>query len=176
MKTKSPPKKSTILLSLTALLAALCCVSTLVLVFPSPTGGYMNLGDTIVLLGCYLLGPTYGAAAAAFGSALADVMAGYALYAPATLIIKGAMALLAGTLYGLLGRKNAALPVCGIAAEGVMVCGYWLYDGLLLGSLAGSALGIPSNLVQGLFGVVASTLLTLSLKKIPYVREKFHHL
>lgn len=163
-------------LSLTALLAALCCMSTLVLVFPSPTGGYMNLGDTIVLLGCYLLGPIHAAAAAAFGSALADVMAGYALYAPATLIIKGSMALLAGTLYALSNRKTAFLPVCGIAAEAVMVGGYWLYDGLLLGSLAGSAVGIPSNLVQGIFGVAASTVLAISLKKIPYVREQFPNL
>ena len=176
MNTRPNLQSSTLKLSTTALLAALCCMATLVLVIPSPTGGYMNLGDTIVLLGCYLLGPTYGAAAAGLGAALADVMSGYAIYAPATLIIKAAMALLAGKLYALSGRKNIALPLCSTAAEGVMVAGYWLYDGILLGSLAGSAVGIPSNLVQGLFGVVASTLLTLSLKKIPYVREKFHHL
>ena len=40
----------------TALLAALSCVATLVIRIPSPTGGYMNLGDTVVLLGAYLLG------------------------------------------------------------------------------------------------------------------------
>ena len=163
-------------LSMTALLSALCCVATLVLVIPSPTGGYMNLGDTIVLLGAYLLGPVYGAAAAGFGAALADLVAGYAVYAPATFVIKDTMALLAGGLYSLLGRKNAALPVCGAAAEFIMVAGYWLYDGLLLGSLAGSAVGIPSNVVQGVFGVAASTLLALALKKIPYVREQFPRL
>jgi len=136
----------------------------------------MNLGDTIVLLSAYLLGPGYGAAAAACGAALADLMAGYATYVPATFVIKGLMALLGATLYSLFRRKNAALPVCGAAAETVMVAGYWLYDGLLLGSLAGSAVGILSNVVQGVFGVAASTLLALALKKIPYVREQFPRL
>ena len=42
-------------LVMTALLAALSCVATLVIRIPSPTGGYMNLGDTVVLLGAYLL-------------------------------------------------------------------------------------------------------------------------
>ena len=159
--------------TMAALFAALCCVATMVLVIPSPTGGYMNLGDTIVLLGAYLLGPLYGAAAGGLGAAMADLMAGYGMYVPATLVIKGVMGLLAGGLYRLLGRRAAALPVCGAAAEAVMVLGYWLYDGILLGSLAGGAVGIPANLVQGVFGVAASTLLALSLRKSGAVGGQF---
>ena len=40
-------------LVLTALLAAMTCVATLVIRVPSPTNGYMNLGDAVVLLGAY---------------------------------------------------------------------------------------------------------------------------
>ena len=36
---------------MTAAFAALACVDTMVIKVPSPTGGYMNLGDTVVLLG-----------------------------------------------------------------------------------------------------------------------------
>ena len=36
---------------MTAVFAALACVATMVIKVPSPTGGYMNLGDTVVLLG-----------------------------------------------------------------------------------------------------------------------------
>ena len=82
-------------LVMTALLAALACVATLVIRIPSPTGGYMNLGDTIVLLGAYLLGGAYGAAAGAVGPALADLISGYMVYVPATLVIKAVMALIA---------------------------------------------------------------------------------
>ena len=157
-----------------ALLAALACVATLVLTVPSPTGGYMNLGDTVVVLSAYLLGPWWGAAAAGIGSMLADLFAGYPAYAPATLVIKAVMALLAAVLYKALGKKNWAFLVCAVAAEAVMVVGYWLYDGLfIVNSLAGGAAGIPSNLVQAAFGLVVSTLLVTALRKSSYTRRQF---
>ena len=156
-----------------ALLAALACVATLVLTVPSPTGGYMNLGDTVVVLSAYLLGPGWGAAAAGIGSMLADLFAGYPAYAPATLVIKAVMALLAAVLYKALGKKNWAFLVCAVAAEAVMVVGYWLYDGFLMGSVMGAAVGIPSNLVHAAFGLIASTALALALKASKYVRDLF---
>ena len=78
-----------------AAFAALACVATMVVKVPSPTGGYMNLGDTVVLLGGYLLGPAWGALAGSIGPALADVLLGSPIYAPATLVIKAGMAALA---------------------------------------------------------------------------------
>ena len=165
--------RSILHLVMASVLAALSCAATLVLTVPSPTGGYMNLGDTVVLLGAYLLGPWWGAAAGGIGSMLADLMAGYALYAPATLLIKGTMAFLAALLCRVLGKKGMAVILCGAVAEAIMVFGYWFYDGLLMGSLAGAAVGIPSNLMQAAFGLAASTALTLTLKKSAYVRELF---
>ena len=164
------------LLVMTGLFAALGCVATMVLVVPSPTGGYMNLGDTAVLLGAYLLGPVYGAAAGGIGPALADLFAGYGIYVPATLVIKALMGLTAALLFRLLRRKNWSLLVCGGAAEAIMVAGYCLYDALLAGSLAGGLIGIPSNLVQAAFGLAASTFLALALKSSGYVRRQFPEL
>ena len=173
MKQQSANSTSLRLLVLAALLAALGCVATLVLRVPSPTGGYMNLGDIIVLLGAYLLGPLWGAASAGVGSALADIIGGYPLYAPATLLIKAAMALLAAWLYHLLGKKNMALVVGGTAAELLMLLGYWIYDGFLMQNLIGAAAGIPGNLMQAAFGLTASSLLTIVLKKNPYICAAF---
>lgn len=161
---------------MTALLAALACVATMVLVVPSPTGGYMNLGDAVVLLGAYLLGPAWGALAGGIGPAMADLLAGYTVYVPATLVIKAVMAVLAGLLYKALREKPGGLLVCSIVAEIPMVVGYWLYDGLLMHSLSGSAAGIPSNLAQAAFGVVASVLLAGLLRKSAYVRREFPRL
>ena len=160
----------------TALLAALSCVATLVIAIPSPTGGYMNLGDTVVLLGAFLLGGAYGAAAGAIGPALADLISGYAAYVPATLVIKALMALLAAAVYHAGGKKPWALVLSGAAAEVWMVAGYWLYDGFLMRSLAGSLAGVPSNLVQGAFGVIVSTALALALKGVRPVRDRFPNL
>lgn len=171
------------LLVTTGLFAALSCAATMALQIPSPTGGYMNLGDTAVLLGAYLLGPVCGAVAGGVGSALADLLSGYPVYVPATLIIKAVMAVIAAGLFRVLGRKGILL--CAAAAEIPMVAGYWLFDALLTSlssggafslCLAGSAAGIPSNLVQAAFGIAASTLLTLALSRSAYVRREFPRL
>lgn len=156
-----------------SVLAALTCVATMVITIPVPTGGYLNLGDTVVLLSAYLLGPWWGAAAAGIGSGLADLMAGYTLYAPATLVIKASMAALAALLYRGLGRKSGALVPCGLVAEAVMVLGYWGFEGILAGSLMAAVGGLGANLLQGVFGLAASTALAAALKKSPWVKEAF---
>jgi uncharacterized membrane protein len=58
--------------------------------------------------------PLYAVIAAGLGSMLADVFAGYAAYAPATLVIKAGVALIAALVYCRFARKHslrAALPV-----------------------------------------------------------------
>lgn len=156
---------------LCALMAALSCAATMVIRVPSPTGGYMNLGDAAVLLGAFLLGPWYGAAAGGVGSAMADALSGYPVYVPATLIIKAVMAVTAGLLLRALRGRGTLLAA--LAGEVPMVLGYWLFDALLLGSLAGSAAGIPSNLVQAAFGAAAAALLAAALRKSSYFRGRF---
>ena len=165
---------STFKIVLTALFAALICVATMLIQIPIPaTGGYVNLGDGIILICAYLINPLYAVIAAGLGSMLADLFAGYPVYAPATLVIKAVMALLAAVLYEALGKKNWAFRVCAVAAEAVMVVGYWLYDGFLMGSVMGAAVGIPSNLVQAAFGLIASAAPALALKASTYVRDLF---
>ncbi len=132
----------------TALMAALCALLTLSIRLPSPMGGYINLGDCAVLLSAWLLGPAHGALAAGLGSALADLL-GYPLYAPATLVIKGAMALLAGICLRHFHRPMVGMAVAGLAAEAVMVAGYWLFEAAVLGMGPGAAANVPFNLVQG---------------------------
>ena len=166
---KTTNGNQTRMLVMTGLFAALGCVATMVLQVPSPTGGYMNLG-------AYLLGPVYGAIAGGVGPALADLLSGYGIYVPATLVIKALMGLAAALLYRALKKQNWALVVCGVAAEAIMVIGYWLFDGILVGSLAGSAAGLPSNFVQAAFGLIVSTLLALVLKRSGYVRREFPNL
>ena len=153
------------IIAITGVLAALTCAATMVVRVPSPSGGYMNLGDTLVLLSAWLLGPWYGAAAAGIGSALADLI-GYPLYAPATLLIKGGMAIIAGLL--LRRGKGRLLP-----AEALMIVGYWVFDGILTGSLLGAAVGIPSNLMQAAFGIAAFWLLSAALGRSSAMQKEF---
>lgn len=81
-----------------ALMAALTTAATMVIHIPSAFSGYIHLGDGMVLLSGMLLGPMAGAAAGGIGSMMADLLSGYAFYAPATLIIK-ALAAFSGGIF-----------------------------------------------------------------------------
>lgn len=146
---------------LAALFAALCTVMTMVIQVPSPMQGYVNLGDCAVLLAAWVLGPVYGGAAAGIGSMLADLLSGYAHYAPGTFAIKLVMAVAAALIFRALGERRSAplVPaqaVSGIVAEIIMVAGYFGYASLWLGKGLAAAASIPGNVVQGVFGLVAA--------------------
>ena len=95
--------------------------------------GYIHAGDALVLLAAYVLGPLWGSLAAALGSSLADLMAGYVQYFPGTFVIKGLDALVAALIFKAMGRTSAAAIVSGVVGEIIMVVGYFGYAGLLLG-------------------------------------------
>lgn len=144
-----------------ALIVALCCVATIIIKIPSPLKGYINLGDCVVLLAGWLLSPTYGFIAAGLGSALADLFSGYVIYAPATFIIKGTMALIAFYIFKALNKriKNTPSRIIGaFAAEAFMIIGYYVFEGFLYG-FGASLVNIPSNAVQGFTGLVLGVLL-----------------
>ena len=158
---------------MTALFIALGYAATSLLTIPTPGGGYLNLGDTIVLLGACLLGPVYGAAAGGLGPALADLLLGYGIYVPATLVIKSLMGVTAALLYRALRKKIWAVILSGAVAEAIMVAGYYLFESALAGNPAAGLAGVPGNLIQAAFSVVTSVLLTGALKKSAAVRRQF---
>ena len=156
-----------------ALMAALCCVATMLIVIPSPLKGYLNLGDCLVLTSAWILSPSYGFLAAGLGSALADVFSGYAMYAPATFVIKGLMAVIAHKGFLLLRKRLPALPsriLSVAAAEVMMVLGYFVFEGFLYGFLP-SAVNIPANSVQGIVGLVLATALIKTLEQSKIIRK-----
>ena len=150
-----------------SMLAALCCVATMIIKIPSPLKGYINLGDCVVLLSGWLLSPAYGFAAAGLGSALADVFSGYIVYAPATLVIKGIMAIIAHFCFKVLHNKLGNTPskiIGGILAEIIMIFGYFIFEGFMYG-FAPSAVNIPANGVQGIAGVIIGIILVKIFEK-----------
>ncbi len=166
---------STKKLCLTAVFAALTCAGTFVMV-PLPFG-YFNLGDIFVLCAAWLLGPVLGASAAAVGSCLADVLMGFAAYAPATFMIKACIALTATLLFScfqtLLKKEFPARVISAIFGEAVMVGGYFLYEAVFLGLGLGAAASIPGNALQAVCGVIGGTALITALRANRTIRHFF---
>lgn len=159
-------QKKTKQMVIAALFMAMACVATIAIQIPSPASGYVNMGDCVVLLGAWVMGPWYGMLAGGIGSMLADIFTGYSYYAPGTLVIKATMALVAFVIYicyrhFMKSKKElAGLLLSGIAAECVMVLGYFLYAWLLLGRGSVAALqSVPGNLVQAVFGILSAVII-----------------
>ena len=171
--------KKTIKIIMAALMAAMTCIATMVIKVPSPTSGYIHLGDGVVLLSGILLGPFYGGAAAGIGSMFADLFSGYAGFALPTLIIKALAAIAASFLYQFLSTKlfhtklkSAAVIVAGICGGVIVTTGYFIFEGAIMNlGFVAAASGIPFNLVQNAFGIIVSTLLLPVLTKVPAVRD-----
>lgn len=152
------------------LMAALVIVGTMLIQIPTPTKGYIHIGDSMVYLCGLLLGPFAGGLAAAAGSLLADVFSGYGIYAPATFIIKGLDALIVAYVYKTLVSDNKAILlkkvpgfIAAVFAGGtIMVLGYLAYETFLYG-FAVALLGVPANITQALGGAVIALPLFLVL-------------
>lgn len=140
-----------------AVMTALVAVATLFLHVPIPmTQGYCNLGDGLILCAGALLGPA-AVIPGALGSALADLVLGYAVYAPATAVIKGLMGLMAGTLC-LKAEKLWQRIAWMAVAEIWMVAGYFLFETILYGAAAAAA-SVMGNAFQAATGLVCGVVL-----------------
>ncbi len=165
-------------LTLTALFTALCTVSTLVVTIPLPYG-YLNVGDVFVLLAGWLLGPIYGTIAAGVGSALADTISGFAVYALPTLFIKAGVAAIAWGVATLIqnARKTTAVEIfrriiAAIVAELWMVAGYFLFESVLYG-VAGGVATLFGNGMQGLCCGVGAIVIFIVLSKTKGTQKLF---
>ena len=111
--------------SYTGVMTALVFVGTFIITIPIPFGnGYIHLGDGFVFLAGIFLGPIYGALAAGLGSALADLQAGYAIWAFPTFLIKALMAFTIGYIM----KENLSDKAKGlwVFLSSVVFAGYFL--------------------------------------------------
>ncbi len=166
-------KTQTNKIAYSALFAALIFVGTQFIRVPLPFG-YFNFGDCFVLLSALIIGGPYAVAASAIGSVLADILSGYTLYAPATLIIKSLMVIVAIAVSRLGNNKSKAvktvfLVIGVILAEILMVSGYFVYDSILYG-IAGALAALFGNVMQGIVASVMSVFLITIFERTGLVK------
>lgn len=163
-------------LVLTALMMCLVMVGTMFIRIPTPlTQGYVHPGDSMIFLAVLILGKKNGSMAAGIGSALADILGGYAYFAPWTLIVKFLMAFVMGffieKVHGRNNEKEFRLTVVdaiGMALGGaVMAFGYFVVETVMYGNAVTAAMEIPANVGQFVTGMVIACVLAAALYKTP---------
>ena len=150
-----------------AMLAALICVATMIIKIQLTPNGYINLGDGVIILAGKALGPLYAFLAAGIGSMLADLLSGFAFYAPATFIIKGIMALSAYFMMKKLScMKNGTISavIASVIAELVMIVGYGIFEAVVYG-IGVAVASMPGNSIQAVAGILSGTLLVKVFEK-----------
>ena len=166
-----PPLK----LALSAIFTALVCVATLTFVISIPaTSGYFNLGETLIYTAALIFGPLIGGIAGGAGAAIADILGGFAQFAPVTLIVKGLEGAIVGLLNNKIRKRTRSLSLSAtisILIGGLeMVAGYFIYELLVFGDVAFAEV-IP-NLLQMFIGlIVAVAIMQVVFRVFPQLKS-----
>lgn len=121
---------------ITVAFIALSFLGTLLIRIPIPGAGYVNLGDTFVMMAGVFFGPLIGFMTGLVGPALADLI-GFPSFVPATAVVKG----VEGLAVGLLAHrtKRISAKAFGLAVGvAVIVAGYFVFEAYVYPALAES--------------------------------------
>ena len=153
-------------LTLNAASVALVAATTLIIRIPVPaTQGYIHPGDAVIIAAALLFGRRTGFIAGGVGSAMADLMGGYAHWAPLTLLIKGTEGFLVGAVgSGRWGRIPIRPALASLFGGLAMVAGYFVAESWFYGTEA-ATIALSANLVQAGFGLAVGFPGALSLRR-----------
>ena len=164
-----------VLITTTALFTALVTIGTTVIQIPVAGKGYTHFGDSMIYLAaCILPGPC-SFFAASVGAVLADLLTGYALYVPATLIIKALNAVPFVLIRIYLKRKNKDDKILNwqillmlIPTTLVTVFGYLLADYIIVGEKAAIIAAITEGWIQPGGSAIVFVILAAALDRIKF--------
>ena len=133
------------LVSIAGVFTALVFAVTAYLHIPT-TNGYIHVGDSLIYLAACLLPTPYAVAIGAGGAMLADCLTGYAIWAPGSILIKAATAML------FTSKKEKIINTRNLLAliPSAIVCagGYYLYESLVYGNFIAPLGGILASITQ----------------------------
>ena len=105
--------------------SALVFVVTAYLHIPT-YNGYVHCGDGLIFIAACILPMPYSIIVGALGALLADLLTGFAIWAPGSMIIKGLLALLFTCKSNKILTKRSLVML--LPAALISAVGYYLYD------------------------------------------------
>ncbi len=166
-------KKSILRITYTAIFSAIIMLFTTLIRISTGFGeGYIHLGDSVIYLCACVLPFPYCIIAAALGGALADVLAGFAIWSVPTAIIKALIALpfalvAKKTPNKILNKKTAFIPAVSGA---VSIVGYFVAECILY-SVASATLSILGNVIQTVGSAIIFYVMAIALDKMNFKRR-----
>jgi uncharacterized membrane protein len=140
--------------------------------FPS-TGGLIHFGNVFLFTAALLFGPKYGAWSGAIGMGLFDVLGGYAIWAPCTIIVRYLMGLVVGHLgYQKTSpsRQFLAMVMGGI----ICIVGYYVYEGIFISNFIVALSFALGDLISITAAIIITFLLLPLVKRLrEFVKIRF---
>lgn len=152
---------------LAGVMIALVAVFTLAIRVPfAPTRGYFNFSDVAVFFAGFAFGPWMGLIAGGIGAGLADVVGGYAMFAPLTFLAHGIEGLVAGYVGGR-GKGTAQMAVGWALGALIMVGFYLLGEAFVFRMGIGPAVteALTINIPQVVVGGIIAIPLVLAVRR-----------
>lgn len=168
--------QKTLDLVITAMLVALVFLSTFFLNIKLPisvNGGLVHLGTAMLFIASILFGPKKGALAGAIGMGLFDIMGGWLLWAPITIVARGLQGFIVGKIAWSNGRKGSSLALnitATIVSIPFMIAVYYLGEVILYGNWIVPLTSIPGDLLQNALGMIIAIPVCVALKKVAYFK------
>lgn len=162
------------LMCITGVFVAIVYIFTAYFHIPSHTG-YTHIGDGFIYIAACILPLPYAVATGAVGALLADCLSGFAIWAPASVIIKSLTVL----CFSSKNEKIVCLRniLALIPAWFVCIFGYYLYESIITGNFIAPLAGIMGYITQCalssiLFVVLGSALDRIKAKNYIFKGEK----
>ena len=147
---------------ISGILSALVFVITAYLHIPT-YNGYVHCGDGLIFLAACVLPMPYSIIVGALGAMLADLLTGFAIWAPGSMIIKGLLArLFTCKSNKILTKRNLVML---LPAALISTAGYYLYEALITGSFIASLSGIPGSIIQAVASSILFVVAGLAMDK-----------
>ncbi|MCY8940243.1 MULTISPECIES: ECF transporter S component [Peribacillus] len=172
----SRSSQKTMDLIITAMLIALVFVSTFFLNIKLPiaaNGGLVHLGTAMLFIASILFGPKKAALAGAIGMGLFDIVGGWTLWAPITIVARGLQGYIVGKIAWSKGRNGTSIAfnvIATIVSIPFMIAVYYIGEGILYGNWIAPLASIPGDLVQNILGIIVAVPVCVALKKVPYFK------
>lgn len=128
-------------------------------------GGLIHLGNVALFVAAVLFGKKTGMIAGGIGMGLFDLLSGWVLWAPFTLVIVGFMGFTVGKVTE--KKKSIGWILLGFAlALVIKIVGYYIAEVIIYDNWIAPVSSIPGNIVQIVVGAVIALPIIEAMKRI----------